>query len=228
MASNRRQTTPISAGRWPSAAGLLASPGPRCDNVATGPGGGGPFLLPIRLVPCGRLTAAREATRMADVTLGFDELEANDLPPVCVACGARRDVEFTSRGVHAAAAVRPGAHHAAGRRSALTVEIPLCPEHGGPRLFAHQRFTWWGLQTVAIERRPPHDRRGLAKSSPTPWIGGATGGDAARSTSRRRRRAAECRSAGAGRRRDRAEGHRHPRRGDGRSWSPSWWSACSR
>ena len=28
--------------------------------------------------------------------------------------------------------------------------IPLCPEHGGPRLMGYQRISWWGLQTLAI------------------------------------------------------------------------------
>src|SRR5579862_6678539 len=87
---------------------------------------------------------------MADVTLGFDELETNDLPPVCVQCGARRDVEFTPRTFMRRPLFAPGLIMLLATKR-VRVEIPLCPEHGGPRLFAHQRSAWWGLRTAAIE-----------------------------------------------------------------------------
>ncbi len=86
---------------------------------------------------------------MADVTLGFDELETNDLPPVCVACGARRGVDFVERKFVWSPPFAPPL-----LRMILTkrvrAEIPLCRAHGGPRLLGYTRFYWWGLTTVAI------------------------------------------------------------------------------
>ncbi len=87
---------------------------------------------------------------MATVTLGFDELEYHDLPPVCMVCGSRRDVAFVQRRFMWRPVFAPGLFMMLATRR-VTVEIPLCPQHGGPRLFAAQRFTWWGLQTVAID-----------------------------------------------------------------------------
>jgi len=86
---------------------------------------------------------------MAEVTLGFDELEDNDLPPVCMACGARRGVDFVGRTfVWSPLFAPPLLKMVMTKR--VNVEIPLCPEHGGPRLFAYRRFHWWGLKTVAV------------------------------------------------------------------------------
>jgi hypothetical protein len=86
---------------------------------------------------------------MAEVTLRFDELEYNDVPSVCMACGARREVDFAQRRFLWRPLFAYGLVGMVMTRR-VTVEIPLCPEHGGPRFFAHQRFAWWGLKTVAI------------------------------------------------------------------------------
>ncbi|HVS36073.1 MAG TPA: HEAT repeat domain-containing protein, partial [Gemmataceae bacterium] len=70
-------------------------------------------------------------------------------PRVCMVCGARRDVTFVQRRFLWRPVFAPGLFMLLTTRR-VTADIPLCPEHGGPRLFATQRFTWWGLKTVAI------------------------------------------------------------------------------
>ena len=87
---------------------------------------------------------------MPDVTIDFDELESGDLPPVCMACEARRGVDFVERRfVHEPLFAPPGLSRMLMTKRVSAV-IPLCREHGGPRLVAHRRFAWWGLKTVAV------------------------------------------------------------------------------
>jgi hypothetical protein len=87
---------------------------------------------------------------MAEVTLGFDELEDEDLPLICMQCGSRKHVDFVERKfVRRPLFAPPGLIGLALTKHAH-LAIPLCEEHGGPRLFAHQGRTWWGLQTIAI------------------------------------------------------------------------------
>ncbi len=87
---------------------------------------------------------------MAEVTLGFDELDEGDLPRLCMQCGSRKHVDFVERKfVRRPLFAPPGLIGMALTKHAHAA-IPLCEEHGGRRLFAHQARTWWGLQTVAI------------------------------------------------------------------------------
>jgi hypothetical protein len=74
---------------------------------------------------------------MAEVTLGFDELEDGDLPLICMQCGSRKHVDFVERKfVRRPLFAPPGLIGMALTKHAH-VAIPLCEEHGGPRLFAH-------------------------------------------------------------------------------------------
>jgi len=80
---------------------------------------------------------------MADVTLGFDELETNDLPPVCVACGARRDVNFVGRTfVWSPLFAPPVLKMVMTKR--LAAEIPLCPRTAGRACSPIADFTGGG------------------------------------------------------------------------------------
>jgi HEAT repeats len=86
---------------------------------------------------------------MAEVTLGFDELEDGDLPLVCMECGARRRVDFVDRTFVRRPLFAPGLIGMALTKR-VHVAIPLCQTHGGPRFFALQGVSWWGLRPVAI------------------------------------------------------------------------------
>jgi HEAT repeats len=86
---------------------------------------------------------------MAEVTLGFDELEDGDLPLVCMECGARRRVDFVDRTFVRRPLFAPGLIGMALTKR-VNIAIPLCEIHGGPRLFAHQGRSWWGLRAVAV------------------------------------------------------------------------------
>jgi len=87
---------------------------------------------------------------MAEVTLGFDELEDEDLPLICMQCGSRKHVDFVERKFVRRPLFAPPGLIGMTLTKYAHVAIPLCEEHGGRRLFAHQARTWWGLQTVAI------------------------------------------------------------------------------
>ena len=179
--------------------------------------GTGPSFLLVRLLPCGGTVVRGGGESDGRRDAGLRRAGNHDLPPVCVQCGARRDVVFTPRTFMRRSLIPAyGLLFAAlsmSRTRRVTVEVPLCPAHSGPRLFAHQRCLV-GAEDGRHRGRPPHDRRGLgcvrrrplslarsaaARRSSSPAAGAAAS------------RSAAVRAAGGG-----AEGHRHPCRRDGR------------
>ena len=86
---------------------------------------------------------------MPEVTLRFDELESGNLPPVCMQCGSKHEVDLVSRTfVWRPIFVPPLLAMVMTKR--IAADIPLCQAHGGYRMFGYQRSAWWGLRTVAV------------------------------------------------------------------------------
>ena len=86
---------------------------------------------------------------MPEATLRFDELESSDLPLVCMQCGRKRDVDFIPRTFVWRPLFAPPLL-AMVMTKRIAADIPLCPTHGGYRLFSYQRTAWWGLRTIAV------------------------------------------------------------------------------
>ncbi len=87
---------------------------------------------------------------MAEVTLGFDELEEGDLPLVCMQCGSRRNIDFVERKFLRRPLFTPPGLIGMAMTKRARAAIPLCEVHGGPRLMSYQSRPWWGLSTAAI------------------------------------------------------------------------------